>query len=65
MVKYLLKCKNCHEYGLYNPKLKCQKCGGELINPKPPKFSPIDKYGKYRREYFKEEFKNRFEGSAN
>ena len=60
MVKYLLKCKNCREYGLYNPKLKCQKCGGELFNPKPPKYSPIDKYGKYRREYFKEEFKNRF-----
>jgi len=61
MVKYLLKCENCHEYGLYNPKLKCIKCGGKLVNPKPPKFSPIDKYGKYRREYFKEEFKKRFE----
>ena len=60
MVKYLLKCKNCREYGLFNPKLKCQKCGGELFNPKPPKYSPIDKYGKYRREYFKEDFKNRF-----
>ena len=60
MVKYLLKCENCHEYGLYNPKLKC-KCGGTLINPKPPKFSLVDKYGRYRREYFKEEFKKRFE----
>ena len=61
MVKYLLKCQDCHEYGLYNPKLKCGMCGGKLISPKPPKYSPIDKYGKYRREYFKEEFKKKFE----
>jgi H/ACA ribonucleoprotein complex subunit 3 len=61
MVKYLLKCKECHHYGLYNPQLKCSICGGKLINPKPPKYSPIDKYGKYRREYFKDEFKRRFE----
>ena len=61
MVKYLLKCKECNQYGLYNPQLKCRTCGGKLINPKPPKYSPIDKYGKYRREYFKDEFKRRFE----
>jgi H/ACA ribonucleoprotein complex subunit 3 len=61
MTKYLLKCKECGRYGLYNPDLKCLKCGGSLINPNPPKFSPIDKYGKYRKEYFKEEFKKRFE----
>jgi len=61
MVKYLLKCEDCHKYGLYNPKLNCSKCGGKLINPKPPKFSPVDKYGKYRRDYFKEDFKKRFE----
>jgi H/ACA ribonucleoprotein complex subunit 3 len=61
MVKYLLKCKDCQLYGLYNPKQKCSNCGGKLINPRPPKYSPIDKYGKYRREYFKDEFKRRFE----
>lgn len=63
MVKYLLKCKECNQYGLNklenNP--KCLNCGGQLLNPKPPKYSPIDKYGKYRREYFKEDFKKRFE----
>jgi len=48
---------------LINPESKCKYCGGKLINPKPPKFSLIDKYGKYRILYFKEEFKKRFEKS--
>lgn len=56
MVKHLLKCKDCREYGLYNPELKCRKCGGDLINPRPAKFSTIDKYGKYRLEYFKQKY---------
>ncbi|MHA1671654.1 MAG: nucleolar RNA-binding Nop10p family protein [Promethearchaeota archaeon] len=65
MVKYLLKCKECNQYGLNNSEnnSKCSNCGGQLINPRPPKYSPIDKYGKYRREYFKDEFKKRFEQS--
>ena len=67
MTKYLLKCKNCGEYGLANPpdskkaEPKCKSCGSVLINPKPPKFSLMDKYGKYRMKYFKEEFKEKFE----
>lgn len=61
MVKYLLKCKECNQYGLNNSESKCSNCGGHLLNPRPPKYSPIDKYGKYRREYFKEDFKKRFE----
>ncbi|MFX1338067.1 MAG: nucleolar RNA-binding Nop10p family protein [Promethearchaeota archaeon] len=60
MTKHLLKCKNCNRYGLENPKSKCQYCGGLLINPKPPKFSLIDKYGKYRLKYFKEEFEQKY-----
>ncbi len=60
MTKYLQKCKNCGRYGLANPELKCRYCGGQLINPKPPKFSLIDKYGKYRLKYFKEEFEEKF-----
>jgi H/ACA ribonucleoprotein complex subunit 3 len=59
MTKYLQKCKECNKYSLQNPESKCKYCGGELINPHPPKFSPIDKYAKYRIEYFKEEFKKR------
>lgn len=61
MTKYLLKCKECNRYGLANQKSKCRFCGGQLVNPKPPKFSLIDKYGKYRLSYFKEEFNNKFE----
>ena len=60
MTKYLKKCINCGEYGLANPDLKCRHCGGQLINPKPPKFSLIDKYGKYRLNYFKDEFDKKF-----
>jgi len=30
------------------------------MNPRPPKFSLIDKYGKYRLEYFKEDFDKKF-----
>lgn len=67
MTKYLLKCKNCGEYGLANPpeskksEPKCRRCGRELVNPKPPKFSLTDKFSKYRMEYFKEDFKEKFE----
>ena len=61
MTKYLKKCKNCDQYGLANPQSKCRHCGGELINPKPPKFSLIDKYAKYRLSYFKEQFKERIQ----
>ncbi|MFX1259710.1 MAG: nucleolar RNA-binding Nop10p family protein [Promethearchaeota archaeon] len=60
MTKYLLKCKNCNKYGLANLTLKCRYCGGQLLNPKPPKFSLIDKYGKYRLMYFKEEFEKKY-----
>ncbi|TFG02578.1 MAG: ribosome biogenesis protein [Promethearchaeota archaeon] len=60
MTKYLQKCKSCGRYGLANPKSKCRFCGGQLINPKPPKFSLQDKYGEYRLQYFKEEFDKKF-----
>ncbi len=44
----IFKCKQCGEYTL-NEK-KCSKCGGKVGNPRPPKFSPEDKYGDYRRK---------------
>ena len=34
----------------YAMKEKCSKCGSQAINPKPPKFSPEDKFGEYRRK---------------
>ena len=60
MTKYLQKCSKCGEYGLTNAKSVCKNCGGTLVNPFPPKYSPIDKYSNYRIIYFKEEFKKRF-----
>jgi len=48
---HILKCRECGSYGL---KEKCS-CGATRVKPKPPKYSPEDKYGKYRREYKEEQ----------
>jgi H/ACA ribonucleoprotein complex subunit 3 len=40
------KCRSCGEYTLQN---KCPYCEGDLGVIYPPKYSPTDKYGKYRR----------------
>lgn len=42
----MLKCQKCHSYALDE---QCS-CGGKRISPKPPKYSPEDKYGAYRRQ---------------
>ncbi|RLF17065.1 MAG: RNA-protein complex protein Nop10 [Thermoprotei archaeon] len=48
-MRFLLrKCTKCGEYTLRQD--KCPYCGGPLRNPHPAKFSPEDRYGKYRRE---------------
>ncbi|ADN51434.1 RNA-protein complex protein Nop10 [Vulcanisaeta distributa] len=46
MDSILRRCKNCGRYTLR--KDKCPYCGGELEVPHPPKYSPDDKYGRYR-----------------
>ncbi|TFH07674.1 MAG: RNA-protein complex protein Nop10 [Candidatus Thorarchaeota archaeon] len=45
---HLYKCTTCDEYTL-NQKT-CPKCGSPVSDPKPPKYSPQDKYGVYRRK---------------
>lgn len=50
---HILRCSKCGGYGL---EPKCG-CGGSRSKPKPPKYSPEDKYGEYRRKY-KEEHGN-------
>jgi H/ACA ribonucleoprotein complex subunit 3 len=40
------KCTKCGRYIL--SKDKCPFCGGDLIVPHPPRFSPEDKYVMYR-----------------
>ena len=43
----LRKCVKCGRYTLRQN--RCPYCGGPLRVPHPPKFSPEDKYGEYRR----------------
>lgn len=45
------KCPKCRKYTL---KKVCVNCKTETIVEKPPKFSPEDHYGKYRRMMKKE-----------
>lgn len=42
----LKKCPKCKKYTMEEI---CKKCKIKTINPHPPKFSPSNKYGKYRR----------------
>lgn len=42
-IKYCLKCKK------YTLNEICSSCNQKTILPKPIRFSPEDKYGKYRR----------------
>lgn len=44
-----MKIRTCKECKTYTFKEHCPKCGGETKNPNPPKYSPEDAYGKYRR----------------
>ena len=43
----LRACPACHRYTMQDA---CPQCGGETQDPGPPKFSPEDKYGAYRRK---------------
>lgn len=61
MTRYLKKCEKCRKYNLENQESKCRYCGGELINPWPPKFSLQDKYQEYRINHFKKKFNEKFD----
>ena len=49
MPKLLRKCAECGRYTLKTD--VCPYCGGKLTMPYPQRFSPVDKYGDYRRRY--------------
>ena len=49
----ILYCSNCKKYTL---KEMCS-CGNKTQTTRPAKFSPEDKYGRYRREWKKEHAK--------
>ncbi|MBS3149917.1 nucleolar RNA-binding Nop10p family protein [Candidatus Woesearchaeota archaeon] len=51
MSKEIFYCSNCKKYTLEKI---CNNCKKETLSPKPAKFSPLDKYGKYRRIYKKQ-----------
>jgi H/ACA ribonucleoprotein complex subunit 3 len=44
---HILRCNKCGSFGMEE---KCS-CGGTRAKPKPPKYSPEDKYGDYRRKF--------------
>ncbi|MBU7023167.1 MAG: RNA-protein complex protein Nop10 [Theionarchaea archaeon] len=44
-----MKLKKCTVCGRYTLKDMCA-CGGRADTVKPPRFSPEDKYGEYRRK---------------
>ncbi|MHA1926705.1 MAG: RNA-protein complex protein Nop10 [Candidatus Thorarchaeota archaeon] len=54
----LFKCTECDQYTLEEE--KCPVCGGSVVSPQPPKYSPQDRYGEYRR---KAKRKTRAQGS--
>jgi len=45
-MRHILKCVKCGSYGLRD---ECE-CGDKRVECRPPKYSPADKYGRYRRE---------------
>ncbi len=47
MPKRIYKCLKCGRYTLHTN--QCPVCGGPVAPAHPPRFSPKDKYGKYRR----------------
>lgn len=47
MAKSIHFCENCKEYTMSD---LCPKCNKKTILPKPPKYSPEDKYAQYRRQ---------------
>ena len=48
----IMKCPNC---GRYTLKEVCPVCGSETKVAHPPRFSPEDPYGKYRRRLKREQ----------
>ncbi|HDH91590.1 MAG TPA: RNA-protein complex protein Nop10 [Candidatus Aenigmarchaeota archaeon] len=48
-----MKMKKCPKCKTYTLKEICPKCGEKTINPEPPRYSPLNKWGKYRRQMIK------------
>ncbi|MBQ2485871.1 MAG: RNA-protein complex protein Nop10 [Candidatus Methanomethylophilus sp.] len=48
--------RKCPECGRYSLKDKCQDCSSGTVPAHPAKYSPDDRYGKYRRISIQEEY---------
>tara|TARA_B100000676_G_scaffold228602_1_gene226816 strand:- start:190 stop:342 length:153 start_codon:yes stop_codon:yes gene_type:complete len=46
MKTLIFECKSCN---IFTISKKCPDCSSATSNPLPPRYSPEDKYGKYRR----------------
>ncbi|MBN1386249.1 RNA-protein complex protein Nop10 [Candidatus Woesearchaeota archaeon] len=55
MARHILKCTGC---GAYTMSETCS-CGSKAVTPRPPKYSPEDAYGRYRRKVKEPELKQR------
>ena len=47
----LRRCRGCGRYGLH---ARCPACGGETATPHPARYSPQDRWAKYRRALYEE-----------
>ena len=52
MTSHIHKCIACDAYTLREV---CQRCGQETIIPRPAKYSPEDKYSRFRRQVKRQE----------
>ena len=50
MKSKIKKCLSCNRYTM---KEKCPICNAGTVTTIPMRFSPKDKYGKYRRKFYK------------
>ncbi|MBE6524615.1 MAG: RNA-protein complex protein Nop10 [Thermoplasmata archaeon] len=53
MKSEIRKCKSC---GRYTLSAICKNCGAETVCPVPPRYSPDDRLGEYRRRSIIEEY---------
>ncbi|MFW3146283.1 MAG: RNA-protein complex protein Nop10 [Thermoplasmatota archaeon] len=46
--------RKCGKCGMYTLSQTCSECAIPTLNTFPPRYSPEDRYGKYRRMYYRD-----------
>ncbi len=59
-----MKMRYCKKCRIYTLEEKCKRCGEATVSPHPPKFSPEDPYGEYRRRLKLEIYEKGEEGGV-